>query len=1212
MASAPAPTATPKTSRCMPETSRLVKPFGLPKETKVEEYRADPLCTLSSLNYKVEASINTHKDTWRPLLSVLDTGAGPNLIRADLLPEPVLHKLDTSREVVNLSSASGHGLDVLGITRLSVKVGSQVTTHDFVVSRQLSTDVLLGCHFIDNAVEDIHVQLRTVELLNGELLPIVRRKGTGAPTTKSLTESPKLSPRAINAHQALRVTTATVVPPRTQMFVPVQGSVRGLQIISARPELFDKYHCTVANGLADVRPTRPFHVQVANLSERPVTLHKRMRIAFATPAPSTHAIFSVSEDPIDVEGTMDSTVKEGVEVDTPQPHPGALSPQESRAWTHLNTKKAQKPNIFEVEDIPLDELDDDQQEKVRDMLRPFKEMWRPGRVGKVNVTEHYIDIKPGARPQYAQPYRAGPYARKVIQNTIDEMLEQDIIEPARSEWAAPVVLAPKPDGTLRFCVDYRRLNSVTIKDRYPLPRMEDCLDSLGEAQFFSTLDCNWGFWQIPLAEQDRQKTAFTTFAGPYQYKRMPFGLCNAPATYQRTLDILLAGLKWQTCLVYVDDVIVFSKSFDQHLTAVADVLHILQEAGLSMNMRKCKFFSRTVDYLGHVVRPGRLAVAEKNTEAVRRAKYPSTQTELRSFLGTCNVYRRFVPNFAHVAAPLNQLLTKGQDSRLPSPTDEQIRAFSLLKTALTTPPVLQLPNPDLEFSVDTDASAYQVGCALFQNGPDGIRHPVGFWSRSLDERERKYSAGEREALAIIFAVKLLHPYLWGKHFKVYTDHQALRWVFSLDDPTGRLSRWALRLQDFDFEVRYKKGADNVVADTVSRLPTYGLVDAEVDIDIPVFSVLTTFVPAFANRIDSKSWITNDFESQDSSEVGTLSHAEWTRATDVFSVETAPVELITIDELIEEQAKDEECQRLGRLISSNQARDYDHDERGLLVRISPVDKAIQVFVPKNLRARALYLAHYTPVAGHPGVSKQYYTMRRGMYWPNMVTDVRQCCHDCTACARERVKLRSHQAPLKLFPPTQPLEFVAIDILGPLDRASTGHRFILVMTDRFSKFTRAVPMRACTALTVSKAFLEYWVFSFGAPAKIVSDNGSQFTSELFKKVCKTLGVRNLFTTTYHPQTNGQAERFNRTLLASLRAFVAEHPRTWPEFVGAVAYAYNTQVHTSTMVPPFDLVVTNPPDPMIIKRDETMTSTAPPGRQEDASFNTSRRWSVKLASR
>ena len=534
VASTPAQVVTPKSSRCEPETSCLVQtPFGLPKDTSIQQYLANPLCSLSSLNYKVEASFNTHKEAWRPLLCVLDTGAGPNLIRADLLPDDTLKKLDTSRAVVNLSSASGHGLDVLGITRLSVRVGSQVTSHDFVVSRQLSTDVLLGCHFIDSAVEDIHVQLRSVELRNGESVPIVRRRSSNAPTTKPTTESPRLSPRVISAHKALRVTKATVIPPRTQMFVPVQGSVRGLQLVSSRPELFDKYHCTVANGIADVRPARPFHVQVANLSEQPVTLHKRMRIAFATPAPSTHAVLEVSNDQPCAEVTKDTTVEEGVDVNTPPPNLGALSQQEARAWTHLSTKKARKPDIVEVEEILLEELDDEQSQRVRDMLRPFKEMWRPGRVGKVNVTEHYIDIKPGARPQYSQPYRAGPFARKVIQNTIDEMLGQDIIEPARSEWAAPVVLAPKPDGTLRFCVDYRRLNSVTIKDRYPLPRMEDCLDSLGEAQFFSTLDCNWGFWQIPLHEQDRHKTAFTTFAGPYQYKRMPFGLMqragNVPA-----------------------------------------------------------------------------------------------------------------------------------------------------------------------------------------------------------------------------------------------------------------------------------------------------------------------------------------------------------------------------------------------------------------------------------------------------------------------------------------------------------------------------------------------------------------------------------------------------------------------------------------------------------------------------------------------------------
>ena len=600
-----------------------------------------------------------------------------------------------------------------------------------------------------------------------------------------------------------------------------------------------------------------------------------------------------------------------------------------------------------------------------------------------------------------------------------------------------------------------------------------------------------------------------------------------------------------------------------------------------MNMRKCNFFSKTVDYLGHVIRPGRLAVAEKNISAVREATYPRTQTELRSFLGTCNVYRRFVPNFAHVAAPLNQLLTKGTDSDLPATTPEQQEAFDLLKEALTSPPVLQRPDPNLEFSIDADASAFQVGCALFQNADDGVRHPIGFWSRSLLPAERNYSAGEREALAIIFAVQLLHPYLWGRHFKVFTDHQALRWVFSLDDPTGRLSRWALRLQDFDFEVKYKKGRDNVVADAVSRLPTYGLTDFEPEVDLPVFAVEPSSAPAYPRRVDTSTWTATDWNTGDPYAGGPQDSSSFPTAMEIFAADEASVELITVDELLAAQAEDEECQRYAALAASADAHDYVIDERGLVTRVSPVDGSRQLFIPKPHRARALHLAHHTPVAGHPGVSRQYYTMRRSMYWPAMITDIRACCARCDACARERVKLRTHQAPLKLFPASAPLEYVAVDILGPLPRANSGHRFILVMTDRFSKLTRAIAMRTCTGLTVSKAFLEYWVFAYGAPTQLLTDNGSQFASDLFTFTCSHLGVRNMFTTTYHPQTNGQAERFNRTLLASLRAFVGEHPKTWPTFVGAITYAYNTQVHSSTRVPPFDLVVTQPPPPMVIER-------------------------------
>ena len=410
------------------------------------------------------------------------------------------------------------------------------------------------------------------------------------------------------------------------------------------------------------------------------------------------------------------------------------------------------------------------------------------------------------------------------------------MRPSNSEWTALVCLVPKSDGTLRFCVDYRRLNSVSKRDSYPLPRLDDCLDSLGNAQYFTTLDCNSGYWQIPIAKEDQQKTAFTTHTGTFEWNRMPFGLCNAPATFQRTLDIMLSGFRWKTCLVYVDDVVIFSSSFDEHLDHVRQILTVLKKGGLSLKLKKCVWFSPTVDYLGHVIYPGKLAVAKKNTIAIEKFTWPKTQTEVRAFLGICNMYRRFAPNFARVAAPLNSLLTKGQPKSIPPPTEEQLRAFDTLRKALIAPPILILPDSSKPFSIDTDACDHQIGAALFQEGDDGVRHPVGFWSRSLNSAERNYSASERECLAV-WAVQILRPYLEGKHFMVHTDHAALRWVLHLTESSGRLARWRLRLLEFDFTIKYKKGAANSIADAISRLPSFAYTGIEPDDDIPTHPCL---------------------------------------------------------------------------------------------------------------------------------------------------------------------------------------------------------------------------------------------------------------------------------------------------------------------------------------------------------------------------------------
>lgn len=372
------------------------------------------------------------------------------------------------------------------------------------------------------------------------------------------------------------------------------------------------------------------------------------------------------------------------------------------------------------------------------------------------------------------------------------MLRNAVIEPCQSPWTSPVVLVTKSDGTWRFCVDYLRLNAVSVKDTYPLQRMDECIDSLGNATVFTTLDANWGYWQIPVQQEDRDKTAFVCHSGLYRFNWMPFGLTKAPASFQRALDILLSRFKWKTCLVYFDDIIIFSRSRAEHLEHVRSIMSILRDAGITLKLGKCKFCTDSVTYLGHEIRPGRLMIDEVRVKSLKQAKHPTTQTELRSYLALCNVYRRFVPSYTDIATPLYALLRKGESPKLDSLTDAQASAFFTLLAAVTSPPVLSLPKRDLPYSLDTDASNHQVGCALFQTTPEGERRPIGLWSRSLNDHERNYSVSEKECLAVVWSLQTLRPYLLGAPFTVYTDHSALRWLLSITEPSGRLMRWRLR------------------------------------------------------------------------------------------------------------------------------------------------------------------------------------------------------------------------------------------------------------------------------------------------------------------------------------------------------------------------------------------------------------------------------------
>ena len=312
------------------------------------------------------------------------------------------------------------------------------------------------------------------------------------------------------------------------------------------------------------------------------------------------------------------------------------------------------------------------------------------------------------------PYRQGPTMRDKAAAEMRKMLDAGVIEPATSESASPIVLVPKKDGPLRFCVYHLRLNAKTVADAYPLLRIDDCLGSLGDAQIFTTLDCKAGYCQVPVAPEDRDKTTFTSYLGTYRYVRMPFGLRNAPAPFQRALDIIRSVVRWHTCLIYLFDVIVFSRNAETHLRHVDEVLRLLRRTVVTLKLLKCSLFQPKVEYLGHAITPGKLSVAVDNSKAFAKAVFPRTITQIRSFLGAANVYRRFVQKYSDIARPLNSMLRKDAEPDWANPTEEQTKVFETLKVRLISPQILPLPKAGHPRMIETDASAYQLGATLLQ------------------------------------------------------------------------------------------------------------------------------------------------------------------------------------------------------------------------------------------------------------------------------------------------------------------------------------------------------------------------------------------------------------------------------------------------------------------------------------------------------------------
>uniref|UniRef100_A0A5S6PZG1 RNA-directed DNA polymerase n=2 Tax=Trichuris muris TaxID=70415 RepID=A0A5S6PZG1_TRIMR len=755
------------------------------------------------------------------------------------------------------------------------------------------------------------------------------------------------------------------------------------------------------------------------------------------------------------------------------------------------------------------------------VLSTFRSLFAT-RPGRTNLAKHAI-ITTG-NPVRLPPRRIPEQFRDAVQEQIQKMLDEGIIRRSQSPWLAPAVFTRKKDGSLRLCVDYRQLNKCTRRDCYPLPLPDEVQGRLKGASTFSVLDLQCGFWQLPIREEDIEKTAFSPGPGMgmFEFVTMPFGLTNGPSSFQRLMDVVLEGIEF--AMVYMDDILVFSKDESDHIKHLAAVLERISAAGLTLRGHKCRIGVNEVSYLGHVFSSRGMQPDMNKIRCVREWPRPMSADEVRRFIGLASYYRRFIKHFADIAAPLHKLTGKNE----PFVWGEKCQnSFNALKEALSCEPILALPDFTMQFDLFTDASQHGLGAVLEQRN-----RVIAYASRVLRPAERNYSVTEKECLAIIFAVKQFRHYLLGSTFTIHTDHRPLQWLQE-QKMEGKIARWALALQEFDFSVSYCPGRANR-ADPISR-------GHETNAPPPKCAV---------TRVQSA--ITDD------------------------ELRTAQRNDPILSEVIQElEYRARPFERLSSKWKKSPFLRYAqiHDSLSLcngilyrIVRIMPSDTSCKVpVVPESLKNRWLELAHDSPAGAHLGTDKMLDRLRKFAYWVQMAHDVSEYCRTCTKCQEHKSKTHP-PVPLVNMKVGDTWHTIGIDVLQ-LPESKLGNKYLLVLQDYYTKWIEAYAMKDQTAKTVVSKLID--AFSrFGFPKVVHSDQGPNFESTIIKEVLQAFGVKKTRTTSYHPQGNGLVERGNRTIIQMLSTYVDRH-HDWEDGLPMLLYAYRTSRHAGTGVSPYLLM-------------------------------------------
>ena len=753
-----------------------------------------------------------------------------------------------------------------------------------------------------------------------------------------------------------------------------------------------------------------------------------------------------------------------------------------------------------------------------------------------------IDLEPGHSIPPSPMYSLSPLELTTLRDFIDKHLSIGLIRPTNSPHGAPVLFIKKKDGSLRLCVDYRALNSITKKDRYPLPLTADLLDAPRRARVYTKIDLRTAYHLLRVAEGDEWKTAFRTRYGSYEWLVVVEGLTNAPAAFQHFMNDIFSDMLDVSVIVYLDDILIYSDNIEEHKKHVREVLRRLRKHGLYAKPEKCSFHSDSVDYLGFILSPEGLTMDEAKVKVIQEWPEPRRVKDVQSFLGFANFYRRFIDNYAKIVIPLTRLTRKS----IPFQFSDQAReAFNNLKKAFTSAPILSHWIPEAPIIVETDASDYAVAAILSNVNSDQEVHPVAFYSRSLSTAELNYDTHDKELLAIFSAFKVWRHYLEGPPapVDVVTDHKNLEYFSTTRMLTRRQARWSEYLSQFNFIIRFRPGKLGAKPDALTR--RWDVYPKEGDSDYASVNP-QNFRPVFTQE-----------QLASSLRASTL-------AEPVIRAAIVMDEVQLFKDIKSAYPDDSlATQKLTEVNSGNPDSRWSINSDGLLCK----DERIYVPDANDLRLRVLQYKHDHILAGHFGQNKTIALIRRQFVWPGLRTFVISFCKSCTNCARAKTPRHKPYGTLQQLPiPEQPWNSISMDFIEQLPE-SAGYTAILVIVDRLTKQTIFIPTYdTITSPQLAELFVLHVFSKHGVPSHVTSDRGSEFVSHFFRSLAKALDMRLHFTSGYHPEGDGQTERMNQTLEQYLRIYCNYQQDNWSSLLPLAEFAYNNAPNATTGISPF----------------------------------------------